>query len=247
MNLRRVIPNVMFALMAGTLIAITSGCHGGAQPASEALAPTTVPVLLSGGDSLELKFYYAPELNVTEAIRPDGKLTLELVGEVQAGGLTPQQLTDDLEKRYSKFLIHSDVAVFVRSSYARKIYVTGSVLRPGVIDMPGDMSALEAVMMSGGFDLTKANAKQVLVIRNDGKGGRTAYSVNLKDAIKGRPTQSFMLEQQDIVYVPRTVIVDIDQFVSQYINSILPEGLLYATPFGHGTVSVGSNNIVGAQ
>jgi protein involved in polysaccharide export with SLBB domain len=247
MNLQRVIPNLLILLIAGISFATSGGCSENAQLASVALAPTTAPALLAAGDSLELKFYYAPELNVTEAIRPDGMLTLELVGEVPAAGFTPTQLTDDLEKRYSKFLIHSDVAVFVRSAYARKIYVTGAVVKPGVIEMPGNMSALEAVMMSGGFDLTKADATQVLVIRDDGKGGRSAYALNLADAISGNRTQSFMLQQQDIVYVPRTFIVDVDQFVSQYINSILPEGLLYTTPIGRGALSVGSNNIVGQQ
>jgi polysaccharide export outer membrane protein len=227
-----------FSLL-GVLLAAGSGCQG-PLPASSAGEQVTAPAVLGPGDSVELKFYYANELSVTQTIRADGKITLELVGEIQAAGLTPSELAGQLKQLYSVYLKHSDVAVFQRSNYARHVIVAGAVEKPSTLDMPSNMSALEAVMMSGGFNLVQANPSQVLVMRDDGNQGRIAYVLNMSDALAGKHDKSFMLQPDDIVYVPRTAIVNLDQFIAQYIGDIIPDGFVYSH-------KLSSNDSIGVQ
>jgi protein involved in polysaccharide export with SLBB domain len=216
--------------------------------ASKISPPTTTPVVLATGDQIELKFFYDNELNVTQTIRPDGKITLELVGEVQAAGLTPAALGADLKQRYTEYLKHPDIAVFVRQSYQRRVYVTGAVTKPTILDLPDNMSAFEAIMAAGGFNLVTANTTQVLVMRDDGHNGRIAYEMDMSGALHGHPTQSFELQPRDIVYVPRAPIVDVNQFVAQYIGGLIPDGLLYTKSFSNGaTVGIQTtyNTLIG--
>jgi polysaccharide export outer membrane protein len=229
----------LYLLLAGLLLAVNGGCSTTkALPASAAPAPKVVPSVLEAGDTVELKFFYANELNVAQTIRSDGMITLELVGDVQAAGLTPSGLAANLRQLYSVDLKHPDVAVFLRTSYSRRVFVAGSVVRPSTLDMPGNLSALEAVMMAGGFNLSTANPSQVLVMRDDGKQGRIAYLVDMSGTLKGAPSKSFMLQPEDIVYVPRTRITALDQFVAQYINGLVPDGIVYTHNVGHETFGV---------
>jgi protein involved in polysaccharide export with SLBB domain len=229
----------LFLIALGVLLCAGSGCQH-PLPASEAVTPITNPAVLAAGDSIELRFFYANELTVTQTIRADGKITLELVGEIQAAGLSPAELAAQLRQLYSVYLKHPDVAVFLRTSYSRHVIVAGAVVKPSTLDMPANMSAFEAVMMSGGFNLVQANTSQVLVMRDDGKQGRIAYVLNMSGALKGKPAKSFMLQPEDIVYVPRTLIVNIDQFVAQYIGDLIPDGLVY-------TRKLSSNESIGVQ
>jgi protein involved in polysaccharide export with SLBB domain len=233
--------------LLGALLAAGSGCQG-PLPASSAGEQVTAPAVLAAGDSVELKFYYANELSVTQTIRADGKITLELVGEIQAAGLTPSALAAELRQLYSVYLKHADVAVFQRSSYARHVIVAGAVQKPSTLDMPANLSALEAVMMSGGFNLVQANPSQVLVMRDDGNQGRIAYVLNMSDALKGKHDKSFMLQPDDIVYVPRAQIVDVDQFIAQYIGDIIPDGFVYSHKLSNGDIiGVQQTNVTPAQ
>ncbi len=237
----------IWLLLVGLLLAASGGCQS-ALPASAAGEPVVAPTVLTAGDSVELRFYYANELTVTQTIRPDGKITLELVGEIQAAGLTPSALAGQLRQLYSVYLKHPDVAVFLRSSYARRVIVAGAVLKPSTLEMPANLSALDAVMMSGGFNLVQANPSQVLVMRDDGNQGRVAYVLDMTDALNGKHDKSFMLQPNDIVYVPRAAIVNIDQFVSQYIGDIIPDGFVYTHKLSNGdTIGVQQTNVTPAQ
>jgi polysaccharide biosynthesis/export protein len=234
-------------IIGGLLLLAEGGCTS-AQPASQAPAATVQPAVLHSGDSIELRFFYDNELNVVQTIRPDGKITLELVGEIQAAGLTPTALASNLHDKYTEYLKHPDIAVFQRSSYSQRIFVGGAVNKPGILDMPDEMSVLEAIMASGGFNLLTANTSQVIIMRDNGKGGRIAYALDMSGALKGEQTQSFMLQPKDIVYVPRTPIVDLDQFVLQYIGGLVPDGLIYTKSFSGGaTVGVQTNYIGSGQ
>ena len=223
--------------IGGVALSLAAGCSSadGPRPAAQAPAPqlTLTPVLASG-DQIELKFFYDNELNVTQTIRPDGKITLELVGEVPAAGMTPTALATDLKDRYTQYLKHPDIAVFLRSSNQRKVYVDGAVLQPRILDMPDKMTVLEAIMAAGGFNLLTADTKQIIVMRDDGHNGRIAYQLSLADTMKGKASAGFVLAPKDIVYVPRTFIVDLDQFVLQYIGGLVPDGLIYTKTFSGG-------------
>jgi len=149
---------------------------------------------------VRITFPGAPNLNAVQTIKRDGRISLQLVGDVQAAGLTAKQLETEVLKLYEPQLQTKEVTVAVESSNF-PVYVTGAVLRPGKIMPDRPMTALEAVMEAGGFDYTKANQKGVTVIRHE-NGHVDHFKVNLKKALQGKETEPFDLKPGDIVYVP---------------------------------------------
>jgi polysaccharide export outer membrane protein len=152
------------------------------------------------GDTLRISFPGASNLDTTQQVRRDGRITLSMVGEVIAAGLTPAELEKELLKQYSSQLLSKEVTVTVVSS-SIPVFVTGAVLRPGKVVSDHPISALEAVMEAGGFT-SAADMKAVLVIRQEG-GQTRNYVVNLKLVLEGKQTEPFYLKPSDIVYVPQ--------------------------------------------
>ncbi len=191
------------------------------QPYPDAKLDAPARVTLKSGDVIEIKFAYAGQFNETQTVRPDGKIELQLIGEVAAEGKTPSELRDELIKLYSVQLKHPELAVFARTFYERRIYVGGEVKKPGPVDIPGEMTALEAVMLAGGFNLEAAEVRSVIVVRKQ-DGRMVGQALDFKDALAGREAQPFYLQPRDIVYVPRTAITDVDQWVQQHLWKLLP-------------------------
>lgn len=240
-----------------SLLLLIAGLLSGCQPVQREPYPVTTELAfpqealdanvagqsdmaLMPGDVIEVKFFYTPELNENQMVRPDGKIALQLIDEVEVEGKTPARLRQKLLELYAPHLKSPEIAVVVRSLYNRRVFVGGEVIRPGIVEMPGQMTLLEAVMQAGGFDLTKAEVKNVIVIRH-GNGQRYGYSVNLEPALEGRNVPPFYLGPEDIVYVPRTTIVKVDQWVDQHINKIIPDtGFNLSRTMGDTVVGVGS-------
>jgi polysaccharide export outer membrane protein len=196
--------------------------RSGVLGVSEEEATASSGVALRPGDEIELKFYYTPELDITQTVRPDGKISLQLIGEINVLGKSPSELREELLKLYVPHLKKPEIAVIVRSLLNRRVYVGGQVITPGVIEIPAEVDVLEAIMQAGGFILPEAEVKNVIIIRHK-SGQRYAYSVDLGGALKGDVTRPFYLQPQDIVYVPRTKITKIGQWVDQHINKLIPE------------------------
>jgi polysaccharide export outer membrane protein len=155
---------------------------------------------LREGDVLKISFRGVPNLDTTQQVRRDGRITLSMVGEVKAADLTPTELEKQLVQLYAPQLVTKEVTVTVVSS-SFGVFVTGAVIHPGKIMSDRPITALEAVMEAGGFDSAKANMKAVVVIRN--KGGQTQnYTLNLQLVLEGKQNEQFYLEPSDIVYVP---------------------------------------------
>ena len=158
------------------------------------------PTILRQGDSVKISFPGSSNLDQSEQIRLDGKISLPLVGDVQAAGLTPEQLQQNLTRLYAPQLSSSDVIVAIESS-AFPIYVTGCVMAPGRILSNQPLTALEAVMEAGGFDYSRANLRNVHIIRRENDSSQS-YVVNLKAVLNGDDKNDFYLQPNDIVYVP---------------------------------------------
>lgn len=210
-------------VMGGFLLISLLGC----QTAKPFLFVTETPqdavprLVLGPGDSIEVKFFYNPELNDIQIVRPDGRITLQLVGEVVVQGKTVDELRDHLVRLYAPELRIPEIAVIVRLLSERRVYVGGEVNRPGIIPMPGRLTILEAVVEAGGFKTETAGLKSVVVIRQrDGKYVGTI--VNLREALEGKKVEAFYLAPRDIVYVPQTAIAKVDQWVDQFIYKLLP-------------------------
>lgn len=195
-------------LLAALIVLGASGCHTTSTPSFEdvqvkqaaAHSSSNSPssLVLHEGDKVTITFPGAPTLNTVQVIRRDGRITLSLVGEVEAAGKTPAQLEQELVKLYGPQLQTKEVNVAAESSLA--VYVTGAVLRPGRITSDRPITALQAIMEAG-VDYTKANLKSVRVIRNE--DGKTEHHVlNLKRVLQGTAGDQFMLKPADIVYVP---------------------------------------------
>ena len=194
-----------------------------ALPADQAPSAATRPATLRPGDLVEFKFPYAPELNDTQQVRADGVVSLQLVGEVAAAGRAPSQLAADLRDAYAAHLKQPEVTVVLRGDLTRRVFVAGEVRVPGAVEMPGDLNTLEAIVLAGGFDLTSAAVGHVVVMRGD--RDRVGYRVDLRPALRGEATEPFDLMAGDLVYVPRTAITNVNQFVRQYVGGVVPNGI----------------------
>ncbi len=204
---------VRLALGAGAMaiLVLSSGCQGhpdntvssgqnktAHQTASQQNAET---LTLREGDVLKVSFPSSPNLDATQTIRRDGKIALTLIGEIQAAGLKPAELQNELLKLYAPQLVSKEILVSVVSS-SITAFVTGAVLRPGKIVSDHPITALEAIMEAGGPDYAKANLKSVVVIRQEANGKTRNITVNLKQVIEGKSNEPFYLQPSDIVYVP---------------------------------------------
>jgi protein involved in polysaccharide export with SLBB domain len=201
-------------------------------------APSPERVALSAGDAIEIKFFYTPQLNEIQTLRPDGKISLQLVGEVDAQGKTPSELCSELTRIYSPYLRDPNVTVIVRTFYNRRVYVGGQVMKPGLVEMPAKLTALEAIIQAGGFDMRDAELRNVIVIRHK-DNQRYGYSLNLKPFLTGGEIQPFYLEPQDILYVPQTEIAQANQWIDQHINKLVPQtGFSFSRTIGKSTIGV---------
>jgi polysaccharide export outer membrane protein len=171
-----------------------------ATPQTDSGSSQPQATILRQGDTVKVTFPGSPNLNQTEQVRLDGKISLPLVGDVQAAGQTPDELEQNLVRLYAPQLSSSDVTVAIESS-SFPVFVTGCVLSPGRVLSNQPLTALEAVMDAGGFDYSRANLRDVHIIRRD-NGSSQSYVLNLKSVLNGDEKNDFYLQPNDIVYVP---------------------------------------------
>lgn len=196
---------------------------------------------LSVGDRIAVKLLYNSELNEEVIIRPDGRISLQLVGDVEAAGLTPMQLDSSLTDRYSEFLDNPEVAVIVQDIQqpdltiivntiaSQKIYVGGEVAKPGLIPIGGMLRTLDAVIQAGGA-LDTAELETIIIIRYNESMEPETYLLNMTEIING-VIPDMKLRSYDIVYVPKSKIARVNQFVKQYIFNMIPPNVFLTFPY----------------
>jgi protein involved in polysaccharide export with SLBB domain len=193
------------------------------SPEQHEKPPVPEPVVrLNPGDILDIRFFYNPELNTVQTVRPDGRIALQLVGEKIAQGKTPEELRQELLQSYEEFVTQIDVTVIVQEFGHRLVYVGGQVQTPGPVPMPGPMTALEAVLLAGGVNLDSGKYKTVLVIRRS-EDGWLGHKIDLKDVFKKNVARPYFLQPLDIVYVPERNIAKVNRWIDQHIGQILPQ------------------------
>jgi protein involved in polysaccharide export with SLBB domain len=186
-------------------------------------SPAAPEYVLQGGDQITIRVFAHPELEETVQIRPDGKISLVLVDEIPAAGLTSRELDDRLTASYSQFYRDVQLTVIVRTFANHKVYVGGEVGQPGFVPLTGRLTALTAVLQAGGFRGT-ARTDSVILLRDEGQERPRVYRVDLKEVIGGEATD-VALEPFDVIYVPMSRIGKVDKFVDQYIRQLIPIGL----------------------
>ncbi len=197
--------NQLWLLVTLTLAAtLFTGCETASMIQEKETASAEAQmdaIVLQAGDGIKVSFPGSPSLDTAQPIRRDGKIVMPLVGEVEAANLTPSALQEKLIKLYASQISSKEVVVTLESS-SFPIYVTGSVIHPGTIHSDHPITALEAVMEAGGFDLNTANMTSVKVSRME-NGTMKSYKLNLKQALDGgKNVKPFYLKSKDILYVP---------------------------------------------
>lgn len=222
------------ALTLGGCSSSATGRMAGWQPSPAATAanftPTAKEYRIQPGDQLDIKLFYNPELNEQLTVRTDGRITLQLVNDVVAAGLTPSELTAVLTKAYAGDLANPKVAVIVRTSIADRVFVDGEVNRAGLINLVGPMTVLQSIAQAGGMKDT-AKIEEVIVLRKGEDGKMAAIRADLENVLQGSDEhQDIMLRPNDIVYVPKSAISNVNTWIDQYIrkNIPLPIGLGYS-------------------
>lgn len=176
--------------------------------------------LLQVGDIIEIKFYYNSELNERIKVRPDGRISLQLIDEVQAAGVEPSELDRTLTEKYAKILKNAEIAVIVKEFSSQKIYIGGEVKTPGMIPISGKLTSLQAIFQAGGFKNT-AELGNVVVLRNQGTSEPLFMTVNLKEDLKTNTRHNdILLKPYDIVFIPKTTIARVNDFVDQYFEEL---------------------------
>ena|SRR5579862_177773 len=154
------------------------------------------------GDILDVSVWKEGELSRTVPVRPDGMITLPLVGEIKAVGLTPNQLQDQITVALQKVVSEPQVTVMVTSVNSLSFNIMGNVLKPGYYPLTRPITVLDAVALSGGFrDFAKE--KKIYILRTKSDGTQEKLKFNYKEVIKGkRMAQNIMLQPRDILVIP---------------------------------------------
>lgn len=167
---------------------------------SEVKPATTDPgYILGAEDVIIINVWKEPELSMGLQVRPDGKISLPLLNDLQAAGMTPVQLGMSITEKLKKFVANPQVTVIVQAINSRRIHMVGEVGRAGTIPLLPDMTVLQA--LAGGFTQF-ANTKKIYILRTE-NGVQTKYPFNYKEVINGkRPEQNILLKPGDTIVVP---------------------------------------------
>lgn len=167
----------------------------------QAGAPTDPNYVIGPQDTLDISVWKEPDLTRTVPVRPDGKISLPLLDDVQAGGLTPVQLRAQITEKLKKYLTDPQVTVVVTTIASQRVYVLGEVTRAGAYQLLSGMTVLQALSSAGGFTQF-ANPKNVYVLRME-NGKQVKHPFNYKDVVNGKsPEQNVELKTGDTIVVP---------------------------------------------
>ena len=224
-------------LCAGCLAGCASTAERGDTAAGAALRKNDCPpgavltsyetdqgkYVIRPGDELQIDFYLNSEFNRDTIVRPDGEVSLDVVGAVPAAGLTPEQFAGKLDQAYARELRSPGATVHLKNSPAWRVYVQGQVAHAGAFTLQPGETALQAIAEAGGVYDT-GGADRAVLIRRDACGNPQGIAVDLSAADNGggKKIDDVALMPADVVVVPRSKIASLDLFVKQYIQGLLP-------------------------
>ena len=175
-----------------------------ASPKTAAAAPAPTPdsdYKIGPQDVLRIDVWKEPDISRTIPVRPDGKITLPLLNDVQAAGMTAMQLASQLRESFSKYLTNPQVTITVTEINSRRVYITGEVAHAGALPLLPNMTVLQALSSAGGFTQF-AKLKSIYVLRTE-DGKQVKHPFNYKEVVKGNlPEQNILLQPGDTIVVP---------------------------------------------
>jgi polysaccharide biosynthesis/export protein len=175
---------------------------GTTAPASSTMArdPRAIEYLIGPEDILDIQVWKNVELSRTVPVRPDGKISLPLVNDIQAAGLTPTDLRQQITERLGEYVPAAEVAVIVREIHSARVSVMGQVKMPGRYEVKSPATVLELIAQAQG--LTEFAAKNSIVVLRQNNGQTTRMPFNYRKAAEGSEQENFFVRPGDIIFVP---------------------------------------------
>ena len=167
------------------------------------IPPTIDPAVayeIGPEDVLDISVWKSPELSRTVPVRPDGKVSLPLINDIQASGFTPADLRREIVARLSDFVPSPEVSVIVREVHSRKVAVVGAVKSAGRYELKGPMTVLEAIALAQGF--TDFAARERIVVLRQNNKTTTRIPFNYRKLSEGTEQENFYVQPGDIIVVP---------------------------------------------
>lgn len=200
----------LFPRAAVSLVCLLISAGLSAQVASGSASPAANETpkahdnnfIIGNDDLLAINVWKEPEVSRSIPVRSDGKISLPLVGEVQAAGQTPVKLEQDIAARLKNYISEPEVTVIVQQVNSQRINILGMVNRPGSYMLAGSTTVLDAIALAGGFrDFAKQ--KSIYVLRQSADGTQARLPFNYKEVVKGtNPAQNVKLQARDTIVVP---------------------------------------------
>jgi polysaccharide biosynthesis/export protein len=206
------LPALLVLTIASTVPAMAQDSGAQKQPAQPAVpamasapapksATTDANYVIGAQDVLDISVWKEEAISRVVPVRPDGKISLPLLNDVQAAGLTPAQLAAQLTDSLKKFVTNPQVTVIVTTINSQRVYIIGEMSRPGAFPLLPNMTVLEALSSAGGFTQF-AREKSIYVLRNE-NGKQVKYPFNYKAVVSGKNTdQNIVLKAGDTIVVP---------------------------------------------
>ena len=173
------------------------------QPvAAEVSKPHDDSFVIGANDVLAINVWKEPDVSRSVPVRSDGKISLPLAGEIQASGLTPLKLEQDIAGKLQSFIAEPEVTVIVQQINSQKFNILGMVSKPGSYSLTNSSTVLDAIAAAGGFrDFAKQ--KSIYVLRHNPNGTEARLPFNYKDVVKGKnPDQNVKLQPNDTIVIP---------------------------------------------
>jgi polysaccharide export outer membrane protein len=190
-------------LLAAEMLAQSSEAAKGDKPAARAQAPeapSDSDYVIGADDVLRISVWKELDLSETLPVRPDGKISMPLLNDIPAAGLTPLQLKDSITEKLKKFIADPRVTVVVTAMNSRRIFVSGEVVHTGPMTLLPHMTMLQALSQAGFTQF--ANLKGIYLLRTE-NGKQQKIPFNYKEVIKGNhPEQNIILKPGDTLVVP---------------------------------------------
>ena len=201
-----IVPSESFAQATGAAPAPAAAAQ---QPRAGAPAPQTPPVqppsppgyVIGPDDVLSIVFWKDKDMTTDVAVRPDGKISLSLLNEIDAAGLTPEQLRQKITEASKEYLEDANVTVIVKAINSRRVFVEGQVAKQGPVPLTGPMTVMQLLSSVGGV-AEFANVENIRILRTE-NGRSIAYKFNLKEVRAGKKLeQNIALKPGDTITVP---------------------------------------------
>lgn len=200
-------PGVTTWLVAAAIASAVSSYAQTPRPkvASNAAVPTAVTLpgdyVIGAEDVIGVLFWRETEMSGDQVVRPDGMITLPLIGDVRAAGLRPDELREQLLKAAAKYLTDPNVSVVTRQINSRKVFITGQIATPGAYPLTGPRSVIQIIALAGGLN-EYADSKNIILMRTE-NGRQRSFKFSYKDVAQGKALpQNLQLMPGDTIIVP---------------------------------------------